>query len=90
MVRLMHSMAVQRLSSGRWDVSVYGVPIPQVDQMPAGLILIFLMAFKIIGEGRRHFTPDERAKVELSRYRCFLLGLPEDLLAGHARGDRAL
>jgi hypothetical protein len=36
MVRLMHSMVrVNVLSSGRWDASVYGVPIPQVDQMPA-------------------------------------------------------
>lgn len=87
MVRLMHSMVrFNAMRSGRWDVSVYGVPIPQVDQMPAGLIPIFLMAFKIIGEGRRHFTPDERAKVELSRYRCFLLGLPEDLLADTPEG----
>ena len=47
MVRLMHSMVrFNALRSGRWDVSVYGVPIPQVDQMPAGLIPVFLMAFK--------------------------------------------
>jgi hypothetical protein len=45
MVRLMHSMVrFNALRSDRWDVSVYGVPIPQVDQMPAGLIPIFLMA----------------------------------------------
>jgi len=37
MVRLMHSMvrfSVMR-REGAWDPSVYGVPIPQVDQMPA-------------------------------------------------------
>jgi len=87
MVRLMHSMVrFNAIRSGRWDVSVYGVPIPQVDQMPAGLIPIFLMAFKIIGQGRRTFTREERAKVELARYRCFLLGLPEDLLADTPEG----
>jgi hypothetical protein len=87
MVRLMHSMVrVNVLRSGQWDASVYGVPIPQVDQMPAGLIPIFLLAFRMLREGRRTFTPGERAQVELSRYRCFLLGLPEDLLADTPEG----
>jgi len=87
MVRLMHSMVrVNVLRTGRWDASVYGVPIPQVDQMPAGLIPVFLLAFRLIGEGRREFTPPERAQVELARYRCFLLGLPEDLLADTPEG----
>jgi hypothetical protein len=62
------------------------VPIPQVDQMPAGLIPIFLLAFRLLREGRRTFTPAERAQVELARYRCFLLGLPEDLLADTPEG----
>jgi len=88
MVRLMHSMvrfnALKR--SGRWDVGVYGIPIPQVDQMPAGLIPIFLMSYKIVAKGRKTFTPEERARVELARYRCFLLGLPEDLLADTPQG----
>lgn len=87
MVRLMHSMVrVNVLRSGRWDAAVYGVPIPQVDQMPAGLIPIFLLAFRLLREGRREFTPGERAQVELARYRCFLLGLPEDLLADTPEG----
>jgi hypothetical protein len=65
MVRLMHSMVrVNVLRSGRWDASVYGVPIPQVDQMPAGLIPIFLLSFAMMAEGRTTFTPAERAKVE--------------------------
>ena len=88
MVRLMHSMvrfnALKR--SDRWDVGVYGIPIPQVDQMPAGLIPIFLMSYKIVAQGRKTFTPDERARVELARYRCFLLGLPQDLLADTPQG----
>lgn len=82
MVRLMHSMvrfnALTR--SSMWDVKTYGIPIPQVDQMPAGLIGTFLLAFKITGKGRFTYTPSERAQVELARYRCFLLGLPEELL----------
>lgn len=82
MVRLMHSMVrfnVMR-RPGVWDTAVYGVPIPQVDQMPAGLIGAFLLSFKVLGQGRTSFTPQERCQIELSRYRCFLLGLPEDLL----------
>lgn len=80
-VRLMHSMVrFNIMQSGKWDVATYGIPIPQVDQMPAGLIGVFLLSFKLLGKGRTTFTPAERARVELSRYRCFLLGLPEDLL----------
>ncbi len=87
MVRLMHSMVrFNALRSGRWDSAVYGVPIPQVDQMPAGLIPIFLMAFRMLAKGRTTFTPSERARVEMARYRCFLLGLPEDLLADTPEG----
>jgi hypothetical protein len=82
MVRLMHSMvrfnALRR--SNIWDVKTFGVPIPQVDQMPAGLIGTFLLAFKITGKGRFEYTAQERAVVELARYRCFLLGLPEELV----------
>ncbi len=80
-VRLMHSMVrFNIMHSGAWDVDTYGIPIPQVDQMPAGLIGVFLMSFKVLAKGRTEFTAEERAMVELSRYRCFLLGLPEDLL----------
>lgn len=83
MVRLMHSMVRFNVLVRRsdWDASVNGVPIPQVDQMPAGLIGVFLLARRVLHEGRSWFTYDERAIVELSRYRCFLLGLPEQLLA---------
>nr|WP_321360914.1 oxygenase MpaB family protein [uncultured Hyphomonas sp.] len=88
MVRLMHSMVrfnVLRRVNG-WDQSVYGIPIPQVDQMPAGLIDVFLLAFKMVEEGRTEFTTEERARVEFSRYRCYLLGLPEDLLMDTPQG----
>jgi hypothetical protein len=83
MVRLMHAMVrFNVLSRGnRWDVKIYGIPIPQVDQMPAGLMSVFLLAQDALRQGRTTFTPTERAHVELARYRCFLLGLPKDLLA---------
>ncbi len=83
MVRLMHSMVRFNLLRrvGGWNTSVFGIPIPQVDQMPAGLIGVFLLAYRMLAEGRTKFTEVERAMVEFSRYRCYLLGLPEDLLA---------
>ncbi|CAA0079565.1 Uncharacterised protein [Halioglobus japonicus] len=80
-VRLMHSMVRYNIMrTGKWDVATYGIPIPQVDQMPAGLIGIFLLSFKLLAKGRTTFTPAERERVEMARYRCFLLGLPQDLL----------
>ncbi|MDE0802390.1 MAG: oxygenase MpaB family protein [Acidimicrobiales bacterium] len=80
-VRLMHSMVrFHLLDSGRWDVATYGIPIPQVDQMPAGLIGVFLLSARLLRKGQREFTAEQKATVELSRYRCFLLGLPQDLL----------
>jgi hypothetical protein len=83
MVRLMHAMVrFNILSRGnRWDAKTYGIPIPQVDQMPAGLMSIFIIARKALRQGRTAFTLAERAHAELARYRCFLLGLPRDLLA---------
>ena len=82
-VRLMHAMVRFNIMrrGDRWDVKTYGIPIPQVDQMPAGLISIFLLAQKALRQGRTTFTADERARVELARCRCFLLGLPKELLA---------
>jgi hypothetical protein len=82
MVRLMHSMvrfnALKK--SGKWDVAIYGMPVPQVDQMPAGMIGQYLLARRARQQGRIKFTAGERAVVEFARYRCFLLGLPEELL----------
>jgi len=82
MVRLMHSMVRFNLlhRGDHWDVKTYGIPIPQVDQMPVGFVSIFPLALKALRQGRTTFTPAERARLELARYRCFLLGLPEELL----------
>lgn len=88
MVRLMHSMVRYNIARRpqMWDRAKYGFPIPQVDQMPAGLINIFLLSYKLIGEGRTEFSADERAIVEFARYRCRLLGLPEILLPTTPQG----
>lgn len=81
-VRLMHSMVrFNIMRTDRWDVGVYGTPIPQVDQMPAGMVGMFFVSAKLLKKGRTEFNQEERAKVELARFRCFLLGLPADLLA---------
>jgi hypothetical protein len=78
----MHSMVRYNAlkKSDKWDVAIYGMPVPQVDQMPAGMIGQYLLARKASQQGRTEFTAEERAVVEFARYRCFLLGLPEELL----------
>ncbi|MBP7705377.1 MAG: DUF2236 domain-containing protein [Caulobacter sp.] len=87
MVRLMHSMVrFNALRSKAWDKSTFGIPIPQVDQMPAGLIPIFVLSYALIAKGKTEFTPEQRARVELARYRCYLLGLPEELLPDTPQG----
>src|SRR5690606_4414591 len=58
MVRLMHSMVrfnILKRSRDKWDVAVYGIPIPQVDQMPAGTIPAFLTAFRALKRGSNYF-----------------------------------
>lgn len=81
MVRLMHSMVrYNALRKSKWDQARFGIPIPQVDQMPAGLIGAFLTSAEVVKQGRDTFDDSERALIEMSRYRCHLLGLPEELL----------
>ncbi len=82
MVRLMHSMVRFNVlrHPDQWDAKIYGIPIPQVDQMPVALMPAFSLAQQALRQRRATFTPAERARVELARYRGFLLGLPEELL----------
>jgi hypothetical protein len=88
MVRLMHSVVrhAALTRSDRWDLDVYGIPVPQVDQMPAGLITMYVLATAALRRGRAEWTRRERAIMEFSRYRCFLLGLPEELLPTTPQG----
>jgi hypothetical protein len=91
MVRLMHAMVRFNVLTGdRWDATTYGIPIPQVDQMPVGVYSVFPIALDLLRRGRTTFTPDERARVELARYRSFLLGLPEALLEDTPQGIVAM
>ena len=48
--------------------------------MPAGMIGQYLTSQQVLRQGRDTFNDVERALVEFGRYRCFLLGLPEELL----------
>jgi hypothetical protein len=84
MVRLMHSMVRFNVlrRPDQWDARIYGIPIPQADQMPVALMPALSLAQQALRQGRTTFTPAERAHVELARYRGFLLGLPEELLPG--------
>jgi hypothetical protein len=88
MVRLMHSMVRFNILHGklRWEVRTHGIPIPQVDQLPAGMMSVYPLALEALRQGRTEFNAEERARAELARYRCFLLGLPEELLADTPQG----
>src|ERR1700733_12467129 len=45
MVRLMHSMVrFNVLAREQWDTHTYGMPIPQIDQMPVALLPAFALA----------------------------------------------
>lgn len=81
MVRLMHSMvrASLLMRPQQWDVGVYGIPIPQIDQMPAGMVPAFFTAQRAV-KAKRGFTRRERGIIEFCRHQCFLLGLHQDLL----------
>ena len=89
-VRLMHSMVrFHLLRSGRWDVAHVRHPDPagRPDARRAHRRVPDVGA-DCSRKGRTEFNADERAQVELSRYRCFLLGLPENLLGETPAGDR--
>src|SRR3546814_5145796 len=66
MVRLMHSMVRVNVLSrpGMWDADTYGMPIPQLDQMPAGLIPVYFMSQEVLAKGRTRFTRLERGRSE--------------------------
>src|ERR1700689_2932953 len=73
MVRLMHSIVRFNVLSrpDQWDPRIYGIPIPQVDQMPVALMPAFALAQEALRQGRATFTAAERARVDLARYRGY-------------------
>lgn len=82
MVRLMHAMVRCNLlkRSDKWNYEVYGVPIPQVDQMGAALMGNYRMA-KIALKQKRAFNKHEMRMVNLARYLAFLLGMHDQYLS---------
>lgn len=81
-VRLMHAMVRTNLLKRpqQWDYPVYGVPIPQVDQMGAALGFNYLMALRALKKGGS-FNKPMRAAVEQARYLAHLLGMHDQFLS---------
>jgi len=81
-VRVMHAMVRTSLLKRPqvWDYSVYGTPIPQVDQMGAALSFNFMMAKRALKRGGK-FTELEACAVEQARYLASLLGMHDQFLS---------
>lgn len=81
-VRVMHAMVRTSLLKRpqAWDYSVYGTPIPQVDQMGAALGFNFMMAKKALKNGGK-FSKSEACAVEQARYLAYLLGMHDQFLS---------
>lgn len=81
-VRIMHAMVRYNLlhNSKIWDPQVYGVPIPQVDQMGAALTPVYIMAKRAL-KAKRGFTRTESGVVDLFRYMSYLLGMHQQFLS---------
>src|SRR5690606_26076251 len=81
-VRVMHAMVRTNLLKRpqQWDYQVYGVPIPQVDQMGAALGFNYMMALQTLKK-RGSFNKPMRAAVEQPRYLAYLLGMHDQFLS---------
>ncbi|MEZ5507921.1 MAG: oxygenase MpaB family protein [Gammaproteobacteria bacterium] len=81
-VRVMHAMVRTNLLKRpqQWDYQVYGVPIPQVDQMGAALGFNYMMALQTLKKGGS-FNKPMRAAVEQARYLAYLLGMHDQFLS---------
>ena len=82
MVRLMHSMVRFNVLSrpDQWDPRIYGIPIPPGGPDAGRAHACFRARQGSASARARDIHPAERARVELARYRGFLLGLPAELL----------
>ncbi|HET8707914.1 MAG TPA: oxygenase MpaB family protein [Pseudomonadales bacterium] len=81
-VRLMHAMVRTNLlkRAKNWDYQVYGVPIPQVDQMGAALGFNYMMSLYALKHGGK-FSKRMEAAVEQARYLAHLLGMHDQFLS---------
>lgn len=86
MVRLMHAMVRGNLlrRQDKWDYEVYGVPIPQVDQMGAALMPNYMLAKRALKQ-RRDFTRREMRIIDQTRYLAFLLGMHDQFLSANPK-----
>ena len=85
-VRVMHAMVRTNLlrKPKHWDYEVYGVPIPQVDQMGAALNLNYnlaKMALRRKGPKKGVFSKRESQSIEMPRYLAYLLGMHDQFLS---------
>lgn len=86
-VRVMHAMVRMNLlkHKDRWDFEVYGVPIPQVDQMGAALGFNFISALMSV-KRKKPLSRHQKDGIEASRYLASLLGL-HDYFLSDQRGE---
>ena len=82
MVRVMHAMVRMNLlkNKEKWDFDVYGVPIPQVDQMGAALLSNFILALRA-NKRKKPFSRSQKDSIDATRYLAFLLGLHDYFLS---------
>ena len=60
--------------------AIYGMPVPQVDQMPAGMIGQYLLARKARQQGRTSSPPKNAPSSNSPGIAAFCSALPEELL----------
>lgn len=86
-VRVMHAMVRMNLlkNKEKWDYEVYGVPIPQVDQMGAALGFNFLNSLMSL-KRKKPLNRNQMDGIEASRYLAYLLGM-HDYFLSDQRGD---
>lgn len=82
MVRVMHAMVRMSMLKNKkeWDFDVYGVPIPQVDQMGASLLQNYFTAI-ISHKLNKPFTRNQKDSIDAWRYLAYLLGLHDYFLS---------
>jgi hypothetical protein len=86
-VRVMHAMVRMNLlkHKDKWNFEVYGVPIPQVDQMGAALGFNFMSSLMSV-KTKKPFNRNQKDGIEASRYLASLLGL-HDYFLSDQRGE---
>lgn len=84
-VRVMHALVRSNLLAHKekWNYEIYGMPIPQVDQLGAAMIVPFLLTI-ISKKLKRPLSRSQRGVIERFRYLGSLMGLHEYFISGEA------